>query len=77
MFPMRKRTSPVSFEERQYYLEICGNEENRKIILSGKHFEEELDIPALDKLENKVRNEYINGKLNGKPIDVLKKIMYV
>jgi Fe-S-cluster containining protein len=73
MFPMRKRLSPVSSEERQYYLNSRKSEEDQRKILSGEFFEEELDIPAVDKLENKIKNEFIEKKFNGKPIDILKK----
>jgi hypothetical protein len=72
-FPVRKRVLPISQEEFNFYLSECEDEETRRTMLSGKYFEKELDIPEVDILESKIKNDYSSNKLNGKPIDLLKK----
>lgn len=57
--PMRKRISPISEHEKMFY--ICRYEDNEEIvekIKEGTFFEEEIDIPALYKLEKKIKNEF-------------------
>ena len=55
--PLRKRKSPVSKTEKEYYLKKTP--ENAEDINSGKFFEEEVDIPAHYKLEKKIINDLL------------------
>jgi Fe-S-cluster containining protein len=54
---MRKRTSLVSKEEREFY--IWKHPEIAKDENSAKYFEEEVDIPAHYKLEKKIIKEFL------------------
>jgi uncharacterized protein len=55
--PMRKRISPVSSVEREFYMGIIP--EKADDINSGKFFEKECDIPAHYRLEKKITNELL------------------
>lgn len=57
IFPMRKRTSQVSRREKEFY--IREDPERAKDIISGKFFEEEVDIPAHYNLEKKIIMELL------------------
>jgi Fe-S-cluster containining protein len=58
--PSRKRKSPVSSTEREYYIEKYP--EKAEDINSGKFFEEESDIPAHYKLEKKIINDLLEER---------------
>jgi len=55
--PKRKRTTPVSNTEKDYY--FGRNPEKAEDINNGKFFEEEVDIPAHYKLEKKIINDFL------------------
>jgi len=56
-FPMRKRTSPVSTSEKEFYIRRCP--EYIDDINNGKFFENEADIPAHYKLEERLKKDLL------------------